>query len=246
MKKILNRQNMPVVFASVVILGLIVLIWVLIWYHSVSEANLNKQQQWTSNKNQFDKAFEIAASDKDTPDKTLYIPKLINFIGHNIDEAIANIGQGATIVSSNQNQTIISLTNESGNEISGTPTVIIDTYKNKKIKKMSFKCNTWLLGYGSYGFIDFIDNEHIIEKSISEAGLELNIGVVKCPTDRNLYTMYDSDGTTVILENFDFNGQKLQNGRMFKWSANLNFDYKVANEKGNLAETIRTITISIE
>ena len=246
MKKFLNNQKAPVIICIIAIVLLIILFISLLMFYSGASSSLGKQQQWTSDKDSFDKAYEIAASDKETPDKTLYVPNLVDQLGKTVDEAIVNIGQGATVVSSTANETKISLNNESGNNKAGTPSIVVETDRSHKIKKISFSANCWLLGYGNYSFVDYIDNEHIVEKTLSEAGLNVENGKVKAPENIASYTSYESDGTTIASQNCEFSGRQWQNGRSYKWTSNLNFNYSIANSKGDLSETVRIITVSIE
>lgn len=254
MKKIFNNTKTPIIICVLAILILLSLFVLLFNVHAQAEANLAKQQQWASGKDNFDRAYEIAASDKETPDKTLYVPKLLDQIGKTVPEAVSNIGQGATVVSSTPVgkpedkvviQTTVTLTNESGDDKSGTPIIIFGENSSGIITSVSFTCNTWLLGYGYLSFVDLVNNEHLIERTLSEAGLDIDQGSVVAPANRASYTTYDSDGTTVVREKCNFEGDKYQNGIYYHWSANLDFDYARANVKGNLAETIRMLNISI-
>ena len=246
MKNLLKNQKSPVIVCIIAIVVLCGLLVFLIASHSSAEANLGKQQQWTSGKDSFDRAYEIAASDKETPDKTLYIPNLVDQLGKTVDEAVANIGQGATVISSIPTETVINLNNESGNDKAGTPSIVVTTNRSRTITKIQFSCNTTLLGYGNYSFVDYVDNLHVIEKSLTEAGLKVDEGSVKAPDNRTTYTSYDSDGTTVVMESCNFSDTQWQKGRSYKWTSNLNFNYAIANAKGDLSETVRTLTISIE
>lgn len=254
MKKIFNNTKTPIILCILSIIVLLVVFVALFVIHAGAEANLGKQQQWASGKDSFDRAYEIAALDKETPDKTLYVPKLVEQIGKTVPEAVANIGQGATIVSTNVvantndkvvSETVLNLTNESGDEKTGTPSVVVGTNNSGYITKISFSCNTWLLGYGKLSFTDLINNENVIEKTLTEAGLFVENDTVNAPSNRASYTSYDSDGTTVVKESCDFSGSKYQDGYNYQWSANLTFDYSRANVKGNLAETVRVLNISI-
>lgn len=208
MKKLLNNQKSPVIVGLIAVVVLCALLVFLIASHASAEANLGKQQQWTSGKDNFDRAYEIAALDKETPDKTLYIPNLVDQLGKTVDEAVASIGQGATIISTTPAETVINLNNESGSEKTGTPSIVVSTNQSNRITKISFSCNTALLGYGNYGFVDYVDNLHIIERSLSEAGLKVDDGKAKAPDNRATYTSYDSDGTTVVMESCDFSGSQ--------------------------------------
>lgn len=255
MKKIFKHSNAAVIVCVISIIILIVALGFVLFFYLQGSANLAKQQQWASSKDNFDKAYEIAAADRETPDKTLYVPKLLDQIGKTIDEAISNIGQGATIVSVDKNgnkqdkvqeQTVLNLTNESGDNKIGTPSVVLGTNSFGKITKISFSCSTWLLGYGPMSFIDMANNEHVIEKTFREAGLNVSDGTIVAPQNRAVYTTYASDGTTVEKECQTFNGFIVQDKVKYSWEARLNFDYTYANQKGNLADTVRIIFITIE
>ena len=100
------------------------------------------------------------------------------------------------------------MNNEAGNEKAGTPSIVASTNRSRIITKIQFSCNTTLLGYGNYSFVDYVDNLHIIEKSLSEAGLKVEDGTVRAPDNRATYTSYDSDGTTVVMESCDFSGNQ--------------------------------------
>ncbi|MDO5426406.1 MAG: hypothetical protein Q4F54_01045 [Coriobacteriia bacterium] len=49
---------------------------------------------------------------------------------------------------------------------------------------------------------------HIVEKTLTEAGLNVESGKVKVPDNRASWTTYDSDGTTVVMESCDFSGNQ--------------------------------------
>lgn len=255
MKKNFDKQNRPVLVCIILLIILVASFVVLTVIWNQNKANLGQQQQWTSDKDRFDEAFQIAVSDKDNPDKILNIPNLTDFLGKTIDEAVSLAGSGAAVSNSSPVNdpvsgavlaTTINLNNESGNVKTGTPNILIYTNRAGKIVKVTFTCNTFLLGYGSYSFSDMIDNLHIVEKSLNEAGLKVSQGTVSAPVDRSSYTTYDSDGTTVVSESANFDNSIFQNGRNYKWSANLTFDYSIANQKGNLGETIRTVSLTIQ
>ena len=225
MKKLFNKPNSPVVVCIIALVAMLAVIVSLITIHASAEANLARQQKWTSDKDSFDRAYEIAASDKETPDKVLYIPNLVELLGKTVEGAVSSIGQDATVVSTTSitdhesgavNQTIINLNNEQANVKSGTPNIVAFTNRSGRIVKVGFSCNIRLLGYGNYSFVDLIDNLHIIERAFTEAGLSIDDGEVSAPTERSKYTTYDSDGTTLISENCDFNGYQWQNSYNYR------------------------------
>lgn len=255
MKKFFNSTKSPVIICILAIVILLISFCVLFVMHQNAEANLGKQQQWTSDKDSFDRAFEIAVSDKETPDKTLYVPKIKDQIGKTIDQAVQNIGQGANVVSSTTvggpndkivTETLINLTNESSSDKYGTTHIVAGTDKNGRIVKISFSCNILLLGYKSLSYTDLVNNEHLIEKTLTEAGLPVQEGSVTAPADKFSYTSYDSDGTTVTRECCSFSGKEKLDSTTYKWDSVFDVDYSLANQKGDLSSTVRIITITIE
>ena len=255
MKKILNSSKFAM-FASIFgCLILAVFLIFLIFVHGQAESNLGKQQQWASGKDSFDKAYEIAASDKDTPDKTLYLPKLVDLFGKTKDAAVDSIGQGASLVS----ETIVGgskdkivkeytyeLTNESSNLKSGATTVILGVNSSDVVVRTSITCNTSLLGYRALSFLDLVTNERIVDNTFSEVGLPVDPALIVLPANSQSYSTYASDGTTLLSEKYTFSGTSYVENAAFYWSSSLLYDYSYANTKGNLADTIRTISVNIE
>ena len=94
-------------------------------------------------------------------------------------------------------------------------------------------------------FADAVKNEHIVEKTLREAGVNVADGSAKLPSDKTSYSTYASDGTTLVKENCSFNGTVDINGAAHTWSSVLMYDYSTANASGNLADTVRIIYIYI-
>lgn len=254
MKKIFNKPNTPIVLSIIAIIILVAVLCALILVFNYSSSNLAKQQQWTSGKDSFDKAYEIAASDKETPDKTLYIPKFVLLLGKSVDQALTEIGHGSVLASTEPtndesigavNKNNINLSNESSSQKTGTTNVVAWSNSAGQIVKISFSCDISLLGYGKFGFVDIINNQHLVENAFIESGLYLEPGTVMTPTNKSSYTTYASDGTTAVSQVCDFSGIAYQDKNSYKWNANVNYNYNVANTKGDLSETIRILTISV-
>lgn len=255
MKKLKKAQKLPLIIcglAAVIAIGVFVVI--LVTYLQGS-ANLAKQQQRGTGQDEITKTYEITAYTKDKPEKTLYVPNLVEQLGKSVDQAINDIGHGATVTGAQavgkptdkvEKNTMVSLSNEAGDAKQGAPSLVLGTNHAGKITKISFSCNTWALGYGSLSFIDLINNEHVVEKTFREAGLNLEDGKVVAPTNRASYTTYGSDGTTVETESCSFSGKLFQDKHSYKWDSTVTFDYSIANKEGNLSKTVRNVTISVE
>lgn len=186
--------------------------------------------------------------------KKTNVPNLVSLVGLTQDEAVAQLGEGAQLTSSidmnEQGNPIkkevrVALTAEPSDSRTGTPTVYLGFNEEGKVIQAGYSTSTTSLGYGSLSFADAVRNEHIIEKTLAEAGVQVAEGSVSLPEDKMAYSTYGSDGTTLAKEYCSFSGEAEVNGATEEWSAVLSYDYAVANATGNLADTVRTIYVYI-
>ncbi|MCL2889064.1 MAG: hypothetical protein FWE65_01430, partial [Eggerthellaceae bacterium] len=101
------------------------------------------------------------------------------------------------------------------------------------------------LGYGSSSFYDAVTRDYIIENTLIEAGIGIDLGTAVLPADKMEYTTYKSDGRTVEKETYSFSGTIELNNVAFEWSAVLRYDYTAVIATGNLADTIRQIYVYV-
>ena len=139
----------------------------------------------------------------------------------------------------------VALTAEPADSRTGTPTVYLGLDADGKIIQAGYSTSTSSLGYGSLSFADAVRTEHIIEKTLAEAGVSVPEGAVELPEDAESYTSFDTDGTTRTKEYCSFNGEVDIDGARHAWSAVLSYDYSMANASDNLADTVRTIFIYV-
>ena len=139
----------------------------------------------------------------------------------------------------------VALTAEPADSRTGTPTVYLGLDADGKIIQAGYSTSTSSLGYGSLSFADAVRTEHIIEKTLAEAGVSVPEGAVELPEDAESYTSFDTDGTTRTKEYCSFNGEVDIDGAPHAWSAVLSYDYSMANASDNLADTVRTIFIYV-
>ena len=86
-----------------------------------------------------------------------------------------------------------------------------------------------------------------MENTLTDAGLIVEQGTVQLPEDASDYQTYGSDGTTLEKEKVNFDGTaKDAEGKEYKWSSVLTYDYSSANASGNLADTVRQIYITVK
>lgn len=187
--------------------------------------------------------------------KVTEVPVLTSVLGKTQDEAVAELQHGATVTSSRavneegndiKTSVTVALTDEPADSRSGTPTVYLGLNEGGQVIEAGYSAATASLGYGSLSFSDAVNNEHIVEKTLQEAGVGVAEGTITLPTDKTEYSTYASDGTTLTKESYTFTGTASANGAEHEWSSVLMYDYTTANTSGNLADTIRMIYVYVE
>lgn len=190
--------------------------------------------------------------DSDTPKTT--VPNLVELLGKSRKQAIEMIGHGAEVVSSRKvkeedsdirREVRIELTDEPADSRSGAPTVYLSLNKAGKVVHAGYSVAISSLGYGSASFGDTVESEHIVENTLGEAGLNVELGSAVLPEDVTEYSKYSSDGSTVTKEYYSFSGKGTANGKKYDWEAILSYDYTVANASENLNDTLRTIFVYV-
>lgn len=186
--------------------------------------------------------------------KKTTVPDLVGLLGHTQEEAVAMLQHGAEVTRSmevNEEgnpvrlELQVALADEPSDSRSGTPTVYLSLNEGGVIIETGYSAATSSLGYGSVSFTDAVQNEHIVEETLAEAGLTVSYGTAQLPEDKMLYSTYDTDGTTLVKEYCSFNGTGMADGVEHGWDAILSYDYSVANATDNLNDTIRTIYIYV-
>ena len=181
-------------------------------------------------------------------------PNLASVLGLTQDEAVAALKHGAEVTSSKdvneegnpvKKNVTVALTDEPADTRTGTPTVYLGLHEEGKVVQAGYSASTAALGYGSLSFADAVKNEHVVEKTLQEAGIPVAEGAATLPEDKTVYSTYDTDGTTLVKENCSFSGTVDLNGAAHEWSAVLSYNYTTANMSGNLADTVRIIYVYI-
>lgn len=186
--------------------------------------------------------------------KVTTVPDLANLLGLTQDEAVSALQHGAQVSSTREvneegnpikTEARVALTAEPADSRTGTPTVYLGLNEEGTIIQAGYSASTSALGYGSISFADAVRKENIIEKTLAEAGVNVDPAAVELPEDSTTYTTYDADGKTVAKEYCSFSGEAEVDGAPHTWSAVLSYDYSMANASGNLADTVRTIFIYV-
>ncbi len=186
--------------------------------------------------------------------KKTQVPSLTSLLGMTKGEAVTALKRGATETSSKEvneegnpvkTNVTVALTDEPADTRSGTPTVYLGLNEEGKVIQAGYSAATASLGYGSLSFVDAVKNEHIVEKTLQEAGVSVPEGSVELPSDKSTYSEYASDGTTLVKETCSFSGTVEFGGAPHQWSSVLLYNYSTANTSGNLADTIRIIYVYV-
>ncbi|BAK44330.1 hypothetical protein [Eggerthella sp. YY7918] len=252
-----SRRMRKILIAIIVLL--VVLLGALAYYtYSLFETSQTLAAQQSQERQGGNAAGELSSEEmtdaSTATEKRTEVPDLVSLLGKTQDEAIALLKRGATVTSTREvkeegnpikNNVTVALTDEPADTRSGTPTVYLGLGEDGKIVQAGYSAATAALGYGSLSFVDAIKNDHIIEKTLKEAGIDVAEGTVEVPEDKTAYTTYASDGKTVVKENTSFEGSVDINGAAHTWSAMLLYDYTTANTTGNLADTVRYVYVYI-
>ena len=214
------------------------------------------QQAQMSQQNQDTAAIDSStATDATTSEKTTTVPNLAELLGKTADEATQLVGRGATVSMEREvseagsaivKEVRLSLNDEPADARIGVPTVYLGLNAGGAIVEAGYSASTSSLGYGSLSFADAVQSEHVIEKTLREAGADVADGAAVLPEDNTVYSTYGPDGTTLTREYCSFGGTVAINGVDCVWSAILSYDYNTANATGNLADTVRTVYVYID
>ena len=193
---------------------------------------------------QKDDAAEAAAQLTD-------VPELTSVIGMSQEDAVAHIGHGATVTSTRsvtekgsaiKTNAVVALTDEpSDTRTGGTPTVYLGMDKDGNVLQVGYSASASALGFGSLSFTDAVNSEHVVEKTLQKIGVSIDDEVVSLPEDKDKFSTYASDGTTVTKERYSFSGDTYVNDQPCSWSSVLSYDYTTQVLTGNLSDTVRVI-----
>lgn len=252
-----SRRMRKILIVVIIVLIALIVAGCVLGYQLFQTANTAATQQ-SQAQSGASSAFTDEGATKDastTTAKTTTVPDLVSLLGLNVDQAIESLAHGAQITSSVEvneegnpirTEVRLGLTAEPSDSRSGTPTVYLSLDEAGIIIQSGYSVGTSALGYGSLSFSDAVSNEHLIEKTLDEAGLNVEEGSVVLPEDKMVYSSYASDGTTLTRENCSFEGVGMSaGGASLPWTAILSYDYTTANATGNLADTIRTVYVYI-
>ena len=255
MKK--SRRTRRVLIVLIILLVLAALAVGFFGYRTITGSQLEPSQQ-TQSQSQSSSWQDIASGSADdaveTTTKQADVPNLTNLLGMSQDEAIATIGRGAIVTQNNEvheegnaikRNLNVALTEEPADSKTGTPTVYLGLASDGTVWQVGYSASASALGFGSLSFTDAISNEHVVEKMLGRVGLNVPEGTVTLPQNKDEYSSYGADGTTVVRERCSFEGASSVNGVDCIWSSVLSYDYTTQVVTGNLNDTVRIIYVYI-
>ena len=220
--------------------------------NSQQEAAQQAQEQVTAPKNYISDAPTDDAIE--TTARLASVPDLTRLLGMKQDEAIAALGRGALVTANREVNEEgnpikvnlnVALTEEAADTKTGTPTVYLGVGEDGGVRQAGYSASASALGFGSLSFADAVNNEHVVEKTLGKIGVVVPEGSAVLPANKDEYSTYASDGTTVVRERCSFEGDVDVNGVPCTWSAVLSYDYTTQVVTGNLSDTVRIIYVYV-
>lgn len=199
-----------------------------------------------------------AAREKEKEETTTTTPSakaidLVALLGLDGEDAVDEIGHGAYIESDRNvsedgfsRQLTVPLANEKGTDRSGTPTVTLYLDDDGMVGRASYTASFSAVGFKGISLDEAVGSAGLIPAVLEASGLtDVDTSGIALPEDRSEFSTYESDDTTLTAEEVTFDGTGSTDGEEYAWESTLFYDYSEANAQGNLAYTVRTVTVSI-
>lgn len=225
------------------------------WIGSHQEAAQQVQDQAGAPNHRDDVGHNYNDDTKEKTTKLVDLPELSRVIGMNEGDAMNFIKRGAVITANNpvneegnpiKTNLTVALTEEvSGGKTGGTPTVYLGLNEEGRIIQVGCSAAVPSLGYSALSFSDAINVDRVIEKTLARVGVVIPEGTAVLPANKDEYSTYASDGTTVVRERCSFEGDVDVHGTPCSWSTVLSYDYTTQVVTGNLNDTVRIIYVYI-
>ncbi len=250
-----SRKMRKTLIAVIVLLVIILCALGYFIFHLVTTSQTVAEQQTQVNASSSRSLESETSKDVNTiTSKKTDVPDLASILGKTQDEAVSALGHGAQVRDSRdvndegsviKKSVTVPLTDEPADSKTGTPSVYLGLDEDGEVVQAGYSTSTSALGYGAFSFVDMIQNNHVIERTLQDANVMVDEGAAVLPSDKSEYSTYASDGTTLTRERYSFSGDVTVDGMPCTWSAVLSYDYANANLTGNLADTVRVIYIYV-
>lgn len=179
-------------------------------------------------------------------------PDLVGLIGLSTDRALEQIGHGAAIearadAGDGTTRLSVPLAAYRAKDLPGAPTAYLWVDADRVVVRAGYASSAWGCGFSNaLTFREAIDDAHIVEALLGQAGIQVDPGTVRAPRDASAYSTYRADGVTLERENAGFHGTGTHDGRKVAWRASVDYDYRDANASGNLVDTRRVVFVSTD
>ena len=246
----LRRTLAVVVVLLVIVIGVVVFFMFRTYNNSQEEAVHQAQEQLEAPGN--DMGDELSDDAGNPQAKLADVPELASLLGMTSDEAVAKIGHGAMVTSNREvtesgsaikTNLNVALTEEPVDSKTGSPTVYLGLDSDGKVIQVGYSASASALGFGTLSFVDAVNNEHVVEKTLAKIGVNVAEGSAALPADKQEYSTFADDGTTVTRERCSFEGDVDVNGTACTWSSVLSYDYTTQIVTGDLSDTVRIIYV---
>ena len=199
-----------------------------------------------------EKALEEAEKEGYYDTDPIEVVQLTELIGCDLDQALELIGHGAEIdgesklVAGGLTEVMVLLGEESATLDTGAALAYLYLDRSGRIVQASYRININDLSCASLPFDQIVNDADLIGRLLVGAGLSAyEPNPITAPA-REKYALYDSSGKTTTEERYQFMGTGSDAaGTPFEWSVFLDYDYTQAIESNNLADTVRTVHVSI-
>ena len=228
-------------------------------YQLVSEASQVASQSTASSQ-----AAEVLAEVTESKQtERLTAPNLTSLLGLTQEEAITKVGRGATVASSKDvtqetgegddkktevvgKSVTIALADQQADSRGNTPSVYLTLNSEGKITQAGYSAALSTMGYGDVSFSDAVNEKHVVETLLGDAGLKVDEGSVTLP-DASEYRSFAADGKTITQESYTFTGEApaTADGATHSWQCRVNYDYSAANVSNNLSDTLRLFYVYV-
>lgn len=246
LKEHITQILIVVVCALVVIL--IALLALFVTTPNERIASVSAQVEYEAEEHALKEAEKEGYYDTD-PIKVIVLTELI---GHDLSGALHLIGHGAEVsgsptrVAGGLTEVTVLLGEESATIEGGMALTHLYLDRNGVVVQADYQININDLSCATLPFDRIVDEAHLIERLLEGAGLVAFAPNPVVAPDRSEYARYDSSGKTTVEERYQFvgNGTDAQ-GQELEWGVLLDYDYAQAIKTNNLANTVRTVRVSI-
>ena len=253
-RQIKQRQTRHRLLALLVVLALVIVGVGYYAYQLFTESAIRAEQQTHEQASEAAAGTNIANNTGNdavqTTSHRAEVPNLAQLIGKSQDEAVTLLEHGAMVSNTRavdeegsaiKTSVTVTLTSEPVDSRTGSPTVYLGLTEDGRIVQAGYSASAGALGFGTLSFRDAVNTEHVVEKTLQDAGIKIPEGSAVLPEDSASYSTYASDGKTLVRERCSFEGTAQVGDIPCTWSAVLSYDYTTMNLTGNMNDTVRVI-----